>query len=269
MGIWNNKVVVVTGASDGLGRAIAMTFAAAGAHAVALARNESRLKDVCSQAQQQGLSLDWVVADVTNDQSIEEAIKEIVRRRGQIDVWVNNVGKSTRIKFEQCGVDRYRDLMELNLYSTVRCTLAVLDQLVATSGQVVNIGSLAAKTGWPNVAPYSVSKHALAAFSHQLRIEGPPNINCLFVCPGPIRRPDSQVRYQTESQGLGAAASLPGAGVSLKGIEPRDLAQKIVRYCELRKAELVVPWYSRLVFSIGQLSPTIGDFFLRRSSRKK
>lgn len=269
MGTWNNKVVVVTGGSEGLGRAIGIAFASAGAQTVLLARNESPLRDACERAQQSGLSIDWVVSDVTDDQSVTESVEEIIRRHGQIDVWVNSVGKSTRVDFEKCDVGQYKDLMELNLYSAVRCTLAARDALVATSGQVVNIGSLAAKTGWPNVAPYAVSKHALAAFSHQMRIEGPANVNCLFVCPGPIKRTDAMVRYEAESEGLGEIAALPGAGVNLKGIAPEKLAQKIVRYCELRKQEIVLPWYSRVLFSIAQLSPTIGDFLLRRSYRKK
>ena len=267
MGTWNNKIVVVTGGSDGLGRAIGIAFASAGAKTVLLARKEQPLREVCDGVPQSGL--DWIVADVTDDQGVTDAVAEIVRRHGRIDVWVNNVGKSTRIKFDQCDVDQYRDLMELNLYSAVRCTLAALDALATTSGQVVNIGSLAAKTGWPNVAPYTVSKHALAAFSHQFRIEGPPNVNCLFVCTGPIQRSDSTIRYESESQGLDANASRPGAGVKLKGISAERLARKIVRYCELRKQELVLPWYTRLLFSVAQLSPRIGDFILRRSNRKK
>ncbi len=269
MGSWNNKVVVVTGGSEGLGRTIGISFAQQGAQSVLLARNGASLQDVCESAQESGLQVDWIVCDVTNDQSVSNAVEEVVRRYGRIDIWVNNVGKSTRIKFEECDVEQYKELMEFNLYSAVRCTLAVMEHLVTTSGQVVNIGSLAAKTGWPHVAPYSVSKHALAAFSHQMRIEGPPNVNCLFVCPGPIKRSDALVRYRSQSEGLDSVAAKPGAGVNLKGIAPEKLAQRIVRYCELRKSEMVLPWYSRALFSIAQLSPTIGDYLLRRSSRKK
>jgi short-subunit dehydrogenase len=269
METWNNKVVVVTGGSDGLGRTIGTVFSEAGAQSVLLARNESTLRDVCEQAKQAGRSVDWIVADVTDDQSVTNAVEEIVRRHGRIDVWVNNVGKSTRVKFEQCDVEQYKELMELNLYSAVRCTLAALDQLIATSGQIVNIGSLAAKTGWPNVAPYSVSKHALAAFTHQMRIEGPSNISCLFVCTGPIKRSGVMDRYEAQSNGLEPVASQPGAGVNLKGIAPEKLARKIVRACELRKPEIIMPWYSRVLFSIAQLSPSMGDFLLRRSSRNK
>lgn len=266
---WNNQVVVVTGGSEGFGRALGFAFASAGAKTVLLARKEKALREACESGQGDGRELDWVMGDVTDDQSVEEAVAEVLRRYGRIDVWVNNVGKSARTKFETCGVDQYRELMALNCYSAIRCTLAALDAVTSSSGQIVNIGSLAAKTGWPNVAPYAVSKHALAAFSHQFRIEGPANVNCLFVCTGPIRRTDANHRYQSQTEGLDEVASQPGAGVKLKGIDPDRLAQKIVRACQRRRSELVYPWFARILFSLAQLSPALGDFILRRSNRKK
>jgi short-subunit dehydrogenase len=271
MKTWNEKVVVVTGGSDGLGLEIAKAFASRGGKVVLLARNETRLKSVCEDADlgTKVEKMDWLTCDVTNDGSVKVAVDEIIRRHGRIDVWVNNVGASTRIKFEDCGVEDYRSLMELNFYSSVRCTQAALSALVKTSGQVVNIGSLAAKTGWRNVSPYSASKHALAAFSHQFRLEGPPNVNCLFVCPGPIQRKDAGTRYANQAENMDAAAAQPGAGVKLKGIPPAKLALRIVRACELRKREIVTPWFARLLFSISQLSPVIGDFLLGRFSKKK
>jgi short-subunit dehydrogenase len=268
MGKWNKKVVVVTGGSEGLGHALAMAFASGGAKSVLIARDESRLRAATQLASQSGLDVDWLVGDVTDDQSVTGAFNEIIKRYGRIDVLVNNVGRSTRARFNQCTVDAYKDLIEINFYSAVRCTLAALDHLAASSGQVVNIGSLAAKTGWPNVAPYSVSKHALAAFSHQMRIEGPANVNCLFVCTGPIQRTDASERYDDQMEGLDAAARAPGAGVNLKGIPPEKLARKIVRFCEFRRKELVIPFYTRILFAISQLSPTVGDFLLRRSTKK-
>jgi len=269
MKTWNEKVVVVTGGSDGLGLAIASEFADAGAMVVVLARNESRLQAVCQQAAAENRKLDWLTCDVTDDQSVNSAVLEILSRHQRIDVWVNNVGVSARIKFEDCGVEQYRSLMEMNFYSAVRCTLAALGALVDSSGQIVNIGSLAAKTGWRNVSPYATSKHALAAFSHQFRLEGPPNVNCLFVCPGPIQRADSGTRYSEQANKLDATAGQPGAGVKLKGIPPQRLARKIVLACERRKREIVLPWFARLLFSISQLSPSIGDFLLGRFSKKK
>ena len=268
MANWKNKVVVVTGGSEGLGKTIGVEFAARGAQTVLLARSEERLRAAVESARSSGLAVDFVVADVTQDSEIEAALRQIIEKYQRIDVWVNNVGKSTRTRFEECGVDQYKALIEINFYSAVRCTLAVLEHLTSSSGQVVNIGSLASKTGWPNVAPYSASKHALAAFCHQMRLEGPANVNCLHVCSGPIQRSDSGTRYQEQAANMDKVAAQPGAGVKLKGIPPQSLAVKIVGACEKRKSELVVPGYSRILFAISQLWPSLGDFLLRRSSKK-
>lgn len=271
MAHWKNKIVVVTGGSEGLGKTLGFEFASQGAQTILLARNEEKLIAAVESAKSSGVakgnSIDYVVADVTVDSEVESAVAQIIAKYQSIDVWVNNVGKSTRIRFEDCGVEEYKSLLEVNFYSAVRCTLAVLEHLSATSGQVVNIGSLASKTGWPNVAPYSVSKHALSAFCHQLRLEGPPNVNCLHVCTGPVKRDDAGTRYQSAAT-TDEVAQQPGAGVKLKGIDPDWLAAKIVRSCEKRKTELVIPFKSRILFAIAQLSPTLGDFILRKSSKK-
>ncbi len=269
MANWNGKVVVVTGSSQGLGKEIAFAFANQQAKVVLIARDEKRLSELAAFAHQSGLKVDWIVADVTNSASVTQAFDEVIKRHHQLDVLVNNVGKSTRVRLEDCLVEDYKSLLEINLYTAVRCTLAALPHLKATSGQVVNIGSLASKTGWPNVAPYAASKHALSAFSHQLRLEGPANVNCLQVCTGPIKLIDSEYRYSEQAKELSESARQPGAGVNIKGIPPEKLAAKIVRGCEKRKKELVMPAYTRLLFAIAELSPTIGDMILRRSTRKK
>ena len=131
---WKNKTVVVTGGSDGLGQELAFTFARHEAYVFILARNEARLKQVGEEALVQGLQIAWLVADVTDDLSIQNSVSEIIRRRGAIDVWINNVGKSTRIALADCGVDQYQKLMEINFYSSVRCTLAALPHLAETDG---------------------------------------------------------------------------------------------------------------------------------------
>jgi len=204
---------------------------------------------------------------VTQDDSVDNAVNEIASRFGGIDLWINNVGKSTRIAFEDCQPRDYAELMEINFYTAVRCTLAALPALKKSSGTVVNIGSLASKTGWRNVASYTTSKHALAAFSHQLRLEGPTNVHCLLVCPGPIRREDAGQRYATQAAGLDPSATAAGAGVKLKGIPPEVLAAKIEKAVRRKKKELIVPAYTRLLFALLQISPSLGDWLLRRFSK--
>lgn len=307
---WNNKVVVVTGGSSGLGREIAAEYLRAGCHVVCLARNAVKLDDAVQQlrklkpesaptpdlkpdlelesrplsdqsAADSGAgqtdkptstaagSVIGVVADVTDDNSITAAVAEIIKQHEQIDVWINNVGRSLRIALADATVDDYRELMEINFLSVVRCTLAVLPMLDRTSGHLVNIGSLASKTAWPWVAPYATSKHALAAYHHQLRLEGPRSVHYMFVCPGPIARTDAGVRYSGEGSKLPDHVAKPGAGVKLKGIPPSEIAKKIRLGCERRKADIVMPWKARIAFALAQLSPRLGDRLLRMSSGRK
>jgi NAD(P)-dependent dehydrogenase (short-subunit alcohol dehydrogenase family) len=263
---WKDKVVVVTGGSSGLGVAIVEAFAQRGATVVSIARNEANLQAVVENLIAQGLSVDFELADVTDDESVRGCIDRIVTKRQHIDVWVNNVGQSTRASFADVDVEVYRQFMEVNFLSAVRCTQFVMPHLEVTSGSIVNIGSLAAKTGWRHVAPYVTSKHALAGFAHQLRLEGPDNVHSMFVCPGPIRRNDAGQRYASESEALDNAANKPGGGVNLKGIRPEKLASAIVRGIEKRKPEIVMPGKTRILFSILQLWPRLGDWILNRSA---
>ena len=263
MSHWQNKIIAITGGSNGLGLELAQYFSAAGAQVNVIARDERRLTEVC----QNSTNLHPIVADVLDDQQVTDAVEAIVQQHGKIDVWFNNVGKSTRADLLTCDIEAYRSMMEINFYSAVRCSTAVLPYLAKSSGSLVNIGSLASKTAWRNMAPYSASKHALAAFSHQVRLEGPPNVHCLSVYPGPIRREDAGERYAQEASGLDAAAAEPGAGVKLKGICPQQLVNKIDRAIQRRKKELIVPGHTRILFTLLQLFPSLGDWILKKSAK--
>jgi NAD(P)-dependent dehydrogenase (short-subunit alcohol dehydrogenase family) len=265
----NGRIVAVTGGSDGLGKAIVTAYAETGATVVMLARNEQRLAEVTKLLCGAGHKIIPIVADVTDDSSVQHAVAQIESLFGRLDVWVNNVGKSARASVMDCSIDLYDELMQLNFYSAVRCTQFALPLLKQSSGSLVNIGSLASKTAWPWMAPYSASKHALAAYTHQLRLEGPENINVLHVMPGPIQRSDAGTRYDDQAADVSEAARQPGAGAKIKGIAPELLAEKIVAAEQRRQAELIVPSKSRILFAVAQISSAAGDWLLRRFSTGK
>ena len=266
---WKDKVVVITGGSSGLGVALAQQFATADARVVCLARGQEQLEATVGELTGTGsLDVQSVVADVTDDQSVSGAIASIIDSHGRIDVWINNVGKSLRIALADATVANFEDLMQVNFYSAVRCTRAVMAELERSGGSLINIGSLASKTGWPFVSPYAASKHALAAYHHQLRLEGPASVHFLLVCPGPICRADSETRYADQAAGLPDGVAKPGAGAKVKGIDPNELARRVRIACEKRKLELVMPWKARIAFAISQLSPWLGDRLLKQFSSK-
>lgn len=269
MRFWEKKFALITGGSAGLGFAIAREFARQGALPIMLARNESHLQNAQKKLAADDLNSDFVVADVTDEEQAKKAIEQIIERHGSLDVLVNNVGKSIRTDFEKTSTADYRDLMELNLMTAINCTMPALPHIAETSGHIVNIGSLSSKTAWPFVGPYTTSKFALAGFSHQLRLESPSNVHVMLVCPGPIQREDAGERYKDQAERLPVEARKPGAGVAFRGIDPSDLAKKIVRGCQKRKLEILVPKRTRFMIILGTISPRLGDWLIKRLNTRK
>ncbi len=264
MSFWKDKIVAITGGSAGLGLAIAREFGRQGATLVIISRNLANLELAIAALKQDQIDAHAIVADVLIVEQIAQAVAEIVSRFGRIDVWVNNVGRSVRIDLAQATADHFRELMEVNLISAVNCTRAVLAHLERTSGHLVNIGSLSSRTAWPFLAPYTTSKFALAGYTQQLRIEGPANVHYLLACPGPIQRDDSGLRYQGATEQLPGHALQPGAGARIEGLSATKVAKGIVRACQRRRVELVMPLRVRLLFVIAAFSPQLADWVLRR-----
>ncbi len=265
---WKDKVVVVAGGSSGLGLAIAKAYIQLGASVVLLARDARRLAQVAEKLNENGVNpATGMVVDATNESAVADAVSEIQNLHGRIDVWINAIGQSIRTSFADAKVADYRQLMEQNFFGSLIASLAALPALEKESGSLVNIGSLASKTAWPFIAPYVTAKHALAGFCHQLRLEGPPNVHFLHVCPGPIRQDDLLPRYAEQAAGLPEAAKKPGAGAPVRGIDPDWLAQKIIWACERKKNELIIPSRSRFLFGLLQVAPWMGDKLIRRLTK--
>ena len=254
-----NQTILITGASSGIGKATAKYFHEKGWNVIATMRSPEKEEELTR--------LDNVLVtrlDVTDTDSIETAVSEGVERFGNIDALVNNAGRSTRSIVTDASVKDFQNLLEINLLAVVRCTRAAMPSLVRSKGHLINIGSLSAKTASPYMAAYAASKHALAAYTQQWRIEGPPEVHVLLACPGPIRRADMGTRYDQQSANLPAQARQPGGGAKVKTIPPEKLAKSILRACQQRRPELIIPAKARMLFAIAQLWPALGDWILRR-----
>ena len=162
-----------------------------------------------------------IQADITQQADVDRLFAEAIGRYGRLDVLVNNAGRSMRGKVLDTTPEQFRDLMELNLIALVRCTRAAAPHLLAARGHVVNIGSLAAKSASRWVGAYPATKHAVAAYSQQLRLElGPQGLHVLLVCPGPIERKDPRLYPLDGLEDVPERARQPGAGVKTKAIPP-------------------------------------------------
>jgi len=265
MDCWQDKVVLVTGGSSGLGRAIAEAFVAAGAKVAIAGLEPDAVERAAAEMSGQRGEVLGVRTDVTRQEDVDRLFALALERFDRLDVLVNCAGRSMRGKLIETTPEQFRELMELNLLATVRCTRAAVPHLLRQRGHVVNIGSLAAKSAARWVGAYPATKHAVAGYSQQLRLElGPEGLHVLLVCPGPIAREEPRLYPLGGLEDLPERVRRPGAGVKLKGIPPQKLARAILRACERRRPELVVPAKARLLFAISQLCPRLGDWLVVR-----
>ncbi len=267
MSYWQEKVVLVTGGSSGLGRAIAEAFSEAGACVVIAALEADAVRQAAEEMGAGGRDVLGIHADITRQEDVDRLFDEAIMRFGRLDVLVNNAGRSMRGKIMDTTPEQFRDMMELNLIAMVRCTRAAVPHLLEQRGHVVNIGSLAAKSSARWVGAYPATKHAVAAYSQQLRLElGSQGLHTLLVCPGPIARKDPRLYPLEGLEDIPDHARAPGAGVKVKSISPQWLTRAILRACERRQPELVVPGKARLLFAISQLWPSLGDWIVLRKT---
>ncbi|HBO44861.1 MAG TPA: hypothetical protein DD670_13210 [Planctomycetaceae bacterium] len=264
MRYFTNKVILATGGSSGLGRSIAEAFAADGAKVVIVGLEP---EVVAEAAREMGRAAEvmGLTADLTRQEDVDRVFGEVAERFGGLDVLVNAVGRTDRGRAIDMTPEQYLDLLNLNFLATVRCTRAAMPHLLARRGHLVNIGSLAAKTAPRWLGAYPVSKFAVAAYSQQLRLElGPDGLHVLLVCPGPVSRKDERLYPLEGLEDLPQRARRPGGGARTRAIDPQWLAQRILRSCEQRQPELVVPMKARIMFALAQLWPSLGDRILLR-----
>ena len=166
-----DKVVIITGASSGIGRALAETFGKAGAKIVITGRNEVNLRETSRQLTAQGIDNLPVTADVSIEEDNRKMVEATLERYGRINVLINNAGITMRALFEDADLAVIRKVMDTNFYGTVYATKYCLPHLLQTKGSVVGISSIAGFRGLPARAGYSASKFALNGFLEVLRTE--------------------------------------------------------------------------------------------------
>lgn len=267
MDYWQNKVALVTGGSSGLGRVIADAYAAAGAKVAIVGLEADAVERTAAEMRGNGGDILGLHADITRQEDVDRLVAATLERFGRLDVLVNNAGRSMRGKALDTSPEQFRDLMELNFIALVRCTRAAAPHLLRQRGHLVNIGSLAAKSAARWVGAYPATKHAVAAYSQQLRLElGEQGLHVLLVCPGPVWRRDARLYPLAGLEDVPESARAPGAGVRIPDVRPERLAAAILQACERRTPELVIPARARILFALSQLWPTLGDWILRRQT---
>lgn len=246
-----NKVIIITGASSGIGEACAMAFADQGDHVVLAARNAERLNAVKLAIEKKGVEVLAVACDVSVKEDCGRLIQETVTRFGRIDALINNAGISMRAIFNEMDLDVLEKVMAINFYGTVYCTKFALPYLLKSKGSVVGVSSIAGYVGLPARTGYSASKYAMQGFLDALRTENlKTGLHVMVACPGFTA---SNIR----NTALSADGSAQGESPRNEGkmMTAEEVADRIVQGVNKRKRTLVMTGEGKLAVFLGKLFP--------------
>ncbi|HEX2105972.1 MAG TPA: SDR family oxidoreductase [Solirubrobacteraceae bacterium] len=259
---FSQSVVVVTGASSGIGRATALAFADAGARVVLAARRGQALRDVADDCRGRGAEAVAVPTDVRDAATVGRLADEAESRFGGIDVWVNNAGVTLLGRFEDAPADLWREVLETNFFGTVNGARAAVPALRRRGGGViVNVGSVNSRVGAPYASAYVASKFAVRGFAECLRDElRGEGIDVCTVMPGSIDTPLFQ-----------HAANFAGRAIKpLRPVlRPERVAAAIVRCAKRPRREVVVGMSGRQLIAFHDLAlPLIERVMTRNVERE-
>jgi short-subunit dehydrogenase len=254
----DGKVVVVTGASMGIGEAIAKVFADEGASVVVLSRDASRAEAARQRIGRAERTL-ALACDVRNREDIDRVLALTLRRFGRVDVWVNNAGVGIRDSVADMTPSAYRELFETNFFAVIACMQAVVPVMrEGIGGTIINVSSVAGHIAVPFMAIYSASKFALNALGKGARLElKRDNIDVLTVCPG----------YVSTDFGAHVVADRQGnvRPQSVRAITAERVAEAAYRGYRKRKREVIVPWTMIPAIKLYQWCPGVVEWVVAKA----
>lgn len=247
-----NKVVVITGASSGIGRALAFECAKRGAILTLAARNLDQLNDLKSVLEQQyATQVLCIKTDVSDRVQCENMIQQTMQAFQKIDVLVNNAGISMRALFNDCDIQVIEEVMNINFWGTVYCTKYALPHILKEQGSVVGVSSIAGYKGLPGRTGYSASKFAIHGFLEALRIENlKKNLHVLIACPGFTA---SNIRKTALGKDGTAQGESPRSEKDMMSAE--EVAIHLVNAIEKRNRTLILTQQGKLTVFLNKLFP--------------
>lgn len=256
-----NKIVWITGASSGIGEALAHAFAAEGAFLVLTARNREKLEQVRSDCMPFAAGCLVEPADLSDTASLGPLVERVIGQTGRIDMLVNNAGRSQRSLAGETPLEIDRDIMELNFFSVVALTKLVLPHMISNrSGHIVVTSSITGKFGSPLRSAYAASKHALQGFFESLRPElAGDHIRVTIVSPGFIHT-NISVNAVTRD---GTAYQKMDRGQA-RGMDPSQCAAKIVKAVKKDRRELLVGKMEISMVYIRHYIPAVYHWLIRK-----
>ncbi|MBL7863809.1 MAG: SDR family oxidoreductase [Cyclobacteriaceae bacterium] len=180
-----DKVVIITGGSSGIGKALAEKFGKHGSRILITGRNASDLDVAVNELKKQGIDASGFVADVSREEDNKRMAEEAIKRFGRIDILINNAGITMRALFDEVDLDVIKKVMDINFFGVLYATKYCLPEILKNKGSVVGISSVAGFRGLPARAGYSSSKFALNGFLEVLRTEMlKRDVHVMTACPG-------------------------------------------------------------------------------------
>jgi short-subunit dehydrogenase len=250
-----NKVVIITGASSGIGKALAFVFGQNGSKIVITGRDSAKLESTQIELNLAGIDTLAIVADVSIENDNKTVVDKTIAHFGKIDILINNAGITMRALFNDADTDVIKKVMDINFYGMVYATKYALPEIIKSQGSIIGISSIAGYRGLPGRTGYSASKFAMQGFLESLRTELlKKNVHVLVACPG-----------FTTSNIRNSALSADG---STQGESPRDeakmmtaeeVAAHIYKATLYRKRDLVLTTQGKLTVLMNKFFPSFMD----------
>lgn len=260
-----NKVVIITGASSGIGLACAKEFACRGAKVVIAARTLEKLEFVAKEIKDCGLEVIAVQTDVTKKEDCENLINQAVKKYGRIDILVNNAGISMRALFLDLDLEVMKKLMDVNFWGTVYCTKFALPHLLKSKGSLVAVSSVAGFHGLPGRSGYSASKFAIHGFMETVRIENlKKGLHVMILSAGFT---SSNIRKSA----LDANGNQQGESPrnENKMMKPEEVARTMVKAIKNKKRNKILTIEGKVTALLQRILPTVVDWGAYRKFAKE
>ncbi|MBS1664313.1 MAG: SDR family oxidoreductase [Bacteroidetes bacterium] len=253
MSFFQDKVVVITGGSDGIGKALISTLIPLGAKVATCGRNHDKIYNL--QREYSHVMLHAMACDVSNEIECRRFIESTIDTFGKIDILINNAGISMRALFLDADTDVTRKIMEINFLGAVYCTKYALPSILENGGTVVGVSSTAGYRGLPGRSAYSASKFALQGWLEALRTEMlHSGVNVMWVCPGFTA---SNIRMAAlDNHGKARGESVLNEG-SLMTAE--ECARHILHAIEKRKRTLILTFLGKITVLMNKVAPSLAD----------
>ena len=252
------QVIVITGASSGIGLATARAAAAKGARVVLSSRNAEALEKACNGIEAEGGRAARVVADVGRREDVENIAVTAIRHFGGFDTWVNNAGVSIYGRLEEVSEEDARRLFDTNFWGLVSGSLVAAAHLKSRGGAIINLGSELSDVSLPMQAMYAASKHAVKGFTDGLRLELQQErapVSLTLIKPAGINTPYPEHAKNYTSQEL----TLPPPVYA-----PEEVAHAVLFAAEHPKRDIFVGGGSKLASSVNARLPAVADWLNRR-----